>query len=793
MIKRESVLLFVKLPLAITYLVVVIVAGCGRVEKSGRLDITLVIDSSGSMSTNDQENLRITGAKQIIDLSRPGDRIRLRKFSTTTSLVAEPTEIKGGKSRRFLIKKAESISIGGATDITQALERAWDDLDSDPQPDLQRYIVLLTDGKIEGLSGGEAATKASRQKLLNDLVPRYKNRGWTIYTIGLSENVDEELLKQISERTKRTVAGKEKGFYEQTNYAKDIPHIYTKMFAQMANWGSIYRGEGDAIIKLNERVDERAIIVLDKKPGTKVSLTLPDGKRASSSKKHGFHWTYADEYEILTKDKPLTGVYQIKFEGEGTVSCYSQSAFWVKLYPYEKSLYERREAVKVSASLMQNQQVYRDTDGVKLLEGVEFICEATTPQGDIKKSCLLYDDGSRGDVKAGDGTYIGYFGQTLLEGDYRVIVRVKGRTFERTSDAQTFSVKGGPSVEAAVDKESYIKNEPISISAKMLIPTVQARSIVDCYDAKGKYSFLQLEPSETQRFSQKFESTTTFGKYIFLVRTTGKKQDGTEFSIIQKLVATTGTPDIILARALDTFGNIFGTSGAVIAIATESRLGEPEVLSITRPEVENLEFRASQQREVWGAPAEEILLRPGGSSEIFVAMRTTVRPPKDKREGDITLNFQPQRNPNVYIEPSSLSFHYSIHPPMKGWQKLMLFVGMPFVVIVLAGFFGVLQMRLPLKGRLLLEPIGRTYTLRNRGFLGLRKIMTLGSGKCDIRIRDEEGQIKPVHAKLSRTKHAGKTRLLFVELETKNRRLLKDQDAINIGKYKLRYQNFKDK
>ena len=99
------------------------------------------------------------------------------------------------------------------------------------------------------------------------------------------------------------------------------------------------------------------------------------------------------------------------------------------------------------------------------------VCEARR-NSVFLKSCQLYDDGTKGDEKAGDGIYIGYFGQTLLEGDYRVIVRAKGRSFERASNAQTFSVKGEPSVEVAVDKENYTKNEPIQISAKMLIPTI---------------------------------------------------------------------------------------------------------------------------------------------------------------------------------------------------------------------------------------------------------------------------------------------------------------------------------
>ena len=154
-IKGENVLLFVKrcLAICIASFAIVIIAGCEHAEQSGRLDITLVIDSSGSMRKNDRENLRITGAKQVIDLACSGDRIRLREFSQTTSLVAG-LKIKGGKSCRLLIEKAESISsTGGATDIIQALEKAWDDLNSDPQPDLQRYIVLLTDGQIQIIRG----------------------------------------------------------------------------------------------------------------------------------------------------------------------------------------------------------------------------------------------------------------------------------------------------------------------------------------------------------------------------------------------------------------------------------------------------------------------------------------------------------------------------------------------------------------------------------------------------------------------------------------------------------------
>ena len=64
-------------------------------------------------------------------------------------------------------------------------------------------------------------------------------------------------------------------------------------------------------------------------------------------------------------------------------------------------------------------------------------------------------------------------------------------------------------------------------------------------------------------------------------------------------------------------------------------------------------------------------VNPMSEGEIFIGLKTTVRPTKDKKEDYITLNFQPQKDPNVDTEPSNLTFHYSIHPPMKGWQKLV--------------------------------------------------------------------------------------------------------------------------
>lgn len=118
------------------------------------IEVTLVIDRSGSMKQTDPDNLRLLGAQQFVDLARDEDTISVWQFADNATVVVPPTLLAGAASRAAVKKGIQSIDHGGLyTDITQALDAVFSSMNAVPKPTVRRYVILMTDGQID-LSGG---------------------------------------------------------------------------------------------------------------------------------------------------------------------------------------------------------------------------------------------------------------------------------------------------------------------------------------------------------------------------------------------------------------------------------------------------------------------------------------------------------------------------------------------------------------------------------------------------------------------------------------------------------------
>ncbi len=155
------------------------------------LDTILLIDSSGSMSQNDPDDLRLDAAKHYVDLLSVPDRVAVVNFNTNAVLV-------GGDhlSSDYSHAKANIDTIGnqGYTDLFDPIRIATDELVANGDPNHVWLEILLTDGRdTTGHSSSKILEQASRAA----------GQGIVIYTIGLigSGMVDEQLLRDIASTT----------------------------------------------------------------------------------------------------------------------------------------------------------------------------------------------------------------------------------------------------------------------------------------------------------------------------------------------------------------------------------------------------------------------------------------------------------------------------------------------------------------------------------------------------------------------------------------------------------------
>ncbi len=147
---------------------------------SGELDVALVIDSSGSMSWNDPSGLRKDAAKDLIDGLTSGDKVAVIDFDGSATLL-----ISLGSNFALAKSMVDQIDSSGGTDLGAGISMAIDHI-NDVSTSFSPLIIMLTDG--EG-SYDESLTTLAKDSSIR------------IYTIGLGDSVDENLLEEIATGT----------------------------------------------------------------------------------------------------------------------------------------------------------------------------------------------------------------------------------------------------------------------------------------------------------------------------------------------------------------------------------------------------------------------------------------------------------------------------------------------------------------------------------------------------------------------------------------------------------------
>jgi hypothetical protein len=149
-------------------------------------DVVFAIDSSGSMKTNDPSDLRKDAAKSYVDDLRIPDRGAVVDFDSTATLAGNDHL---GSNYVLIKSNIDKIDSNGGTAIGAALQLSNDELISYGDPSHIWIIILLTDG----MTGDDALCLQEAQRAADNDIK--------IYTIGLGNSVDENLLKDIAEIT----------------------------------------------------------------------------------------------------------------------------------------------------------------------------------------------------------------------------------------------------------------------------------------------------------------------------------------------------------------------------------------------------------------------------------------------------------------------------------------------------------------------------------------------------------------------------------------------------------------
>ena len=168
----------------LAYVLIEAVPGEGMAQVQMPLNLSLVLDKSGSMSGKKIQNLR-QAAKLVVDRLGPEDTISIVAFSDRKYLIAESQQV---IDQEDLKKKIDRIRDGGGTAISGGMGQGLAELDKALSPDRVSRMLLLTDGQTFG-----------DEKQCLKLGKKAGEGGVVVNALGLGDDWNEVLLDEIAE------------------------------------------------------------------------------------------------------------------------------------------------------------------------------------------------------------------------------------------------------------------------------------------------------------------------------------------------------------------------------------------------------------------------------------------------------------------------------------------------------------------------------------------------------------------------------------------------------------------
>ena len=468
--------------------VVTVTVGSDMVPESTSLaDIALIIDSSGSMRSNDPTNLRKKAAKQFIDLAAATVQIAIIDLDNIKTIEPfAPLTFADGAGKTLLKNAVDRIDSSGDENIAEALQHGFNELLASAVPNVKKAAVLLTDGQDD----------SDTRQVASD----YARRGWSVYTIGLGSDVNRKLLEEIAAATPE-------GEYFEASL-NNIQTIYNKILAKttrksvLASLAS-YINKGQKIIKkvLIDDTLNQVHFSCDWL-GSTIELVLidPDGTQITPrDATANSRITYQAEstYAIYKLENPKPGTWQMQATGTDipaggesfnlTVS--ATSDFSTNLLSFNSS-YAVGDTIRVGIDIKE-----RTGDTFASVLGATTSAKIVRPDGRID-TLPLYDDGSHNDRAASDGVYANSYRAVDKQGTYLIKVSAKngfsreiqeqvvvGSIDNVFIDGSTLTPAAGTTLKQAPSVISAVISGPAGrINANSIVLKVDGRTVSHTYN-----------------------------------------------------------------------------------------------------------------------------------------------------------------------------------------------------------------------------------------------------------------------------------------------------------------------
>jgi uncharacterized protein (TIGR03503 family) len=394
-------------------------------------DIRVVIDMSGSMKKNDPDNHRTKAVQLFSEILPTGISAGIWTFAADVNMLVKHQDV--NKSwKRSAFKKATKIhSHGLYTNIEKALERSTRGLYKN-DPTKEKHIILLTDGYID-IAKDATINKASRLRVLNEVLPRLKKYGIVIHSVALSEHADHELMKALSYKTG--------GHYAVIHKASDLDRYFFKLFQSTAKPDSVPLKSNR--FDIDKSINDMTVVLFNNNHASK--LITPD-RKSWTHKDHpsSVKWVKSDNYELITVSKPAVGTWHLDapIDPDNKIMVVTNLSLQVNKLPHQVL---PGETLDIKMHMTEDNKVINKDEFIKLVH-IKTV---------LKKMNSLARTTVTTEYK-GNGVFSAEAGTDKLEDNSLLLITAKGPTFSREYRHEFLVVVNPVIIETKAGKDGNI-------------------------------------------------------------------------------------------------------------------------------------------------------------------------------------------------------------------------------------------------------------------------------------------------------------------------------------------------
>lgn len=322
--------------------VVMVLVGIGNMpiysaaetDKDGKIAVSLVIDTSGSMKETDPTNLRKTAADIFVDLLSPDDYVGIVSFSTdVTELV--PMQQVGNATNKQVIKDTLTpiVNADGNTNYQVALQKAEQQLESYAEEDVRKIIIFLTDGVPEPdyALREDAAFMSSYMESLWQTTSQLGLKNFAVYALGFG-TADPSTLQRIASETR----GEAKFLGNANEIAINFFEVLRTLKNRQGFWNETMAVPGETVLpfQIDGYDSQVTLAVMFDTSGMDAVVRSMNG--VDSTGKMNIQKT--ESYSILTinqTDKELAGEWELVLSGTGTAQLFGDKDLNLKAWMQE--------------------------------------------------------------------------------------------------------------------------------------------------------------------------------------------------------------------------------------------------------------------------------------------------------------------------------------------------------------------------------------------------------------------------------------------------------------------------